>query len=85
MIGKLPVVTSTKNVRGKWLTIMIYGIAGVGKTSLLRSVMDLNPFLISTEPGETAGQGSIRDIDVSAVICQDMATIATVNHRGSLI
>jgi hypothetical protein len=55
----------------EWATILYYALARMGKTHILRTLVEggFKPIVLATEPGKSKGLGTLSQIDMAAVPC----------------
>lgn len=76
---KLPKLRKTNEETGvTWATIMLWGLARVGKTTAIKTLPEGETLIVACEPGKSKGMGSLMQKGFYVVKCDDWDTVAAV-------
>jgi hypothetical protein len=76
--SSLPTLRFTDDLPRQWPSIFVYGVAGAGKTYLLRSIAHLNPLVLATELGNTKGLSTLRDLHLPCLLLNSLDELVAI-------
>lgn len=78
MKSSLPSLFHTNELPRPYPCIFAYGIAGSGKTHMLRTLAPRRPLVLATEAGNSKGMGTLGDLHLPCVLINDIDELTAV-------